>query len=425
MISRSRLLFAFVGIALSAAALAQSPASKDAAAPAQAAAQPAEDVLGRATPHGTVLNFIAAVEKKDLARAAQYLDGRLSAAAKAELALQLKQLMDKGLSRNAAGDTDDGLPLNRELIGEIKVGENSVAILLDRVQRGKNPPIWLFSAETLLDVRELPAESARVSFIEELLPAMLVDNSFWGIALYRWVLVPSTLLILALLAWMATRLSGPLAKRYVRPETPLGAVVGRTSFVGPARLLIFAVLMWLTAQFGYTLMTRQRWSNLALVLIALAAAWLVMRAINPVTSGLVGHMHSTQQRHLIALVHLLRGLAKAIVVVTVLLVILSLQGVNLTAAIAGIGIGGLALAFAAQKTLENVFGTVMLVADEPIRVGDARPVCAPPSERSSRCRTGRPARWSWRISPRAKRCSSSTSSAFATRRLRISCGAFS
>jgi MscS family membrane protein len=44
--------------------------------------------------------------------------------------------------------------------------------------------------------------------------------------------------------------------------------------------------------------------------------------------------------------------------------------VNLTAAIAGIGIGGIALAFAAQKTLENVFGTVMLVADAPLRVGD-------------------------------------------------------
>jgi MscS family membrane protein len=293
------------------------------------------------------------------------------------LAVQLKQLMDKGLkvdlnslSRNASGNTDDGLPLNRELVGEIKVGENSLAILLDRVQRGKNPPIWLFSAETLLDVRELPVESARVSFIEENLPAMLVDNSFWGIAWYRWILVPSTLLLLALLAGMATRLLGPLAQRYVRPETPWGAVVGRTSFAGPARLLVFAVLMWLTAQFGYTLMTRQRWSHVALVLIALAMAWLFMRAINPVASGLVWHMRSTQQHHMIALVHLLRGLAKAIVVVTVLLVILSLQGVNLTAAVAGIGIGGLALAFAAQKTLENVFGTVMLVADQPIRVGD-------------------------------------------------------
>jgi len=34
------------------------------------------------------------------------------------------------------------------------------------------------------------------------------------------------------------------------------------------------------------------------------------------------------------------------------------------------GAGGIALAFAAQKTIENVFGTVMIVVDRPVRVGD-------------------------------------------------------
>ena len=89
-----------------------------------------------------------------------------------------------------------------------------------------------------------------------------------------------------------------------------------------------------------------------------------------IASGFAGYMQVTQQQHRIALIHLFRGVAKFIAVVTVVLVILSLGGVNLTAAIAGIGIGGVALAFAAQKTLENVFGTVMLVTDQPIRVGD-------------------------------------------------------
>jgi len=365
-----------MGIALSIAALAQAPApSKDAAAPA--AAEAAVDPLARNTPHDTVRNFIAAVEKEDLPRAAQYLDGRLDPDRKAALALQLKQLMDRrlkldlnSLSRSPAGDTDDGLPLNRESLGEIEIGENTFEILLDRVQRGKNPPIWLFSAETILNLRKIPWEAPQVSWMERHAPAMLIENSLFGVALYRWIYIPLGLIVMALIAWMATALLTPPIQRFLRARSSWDAFLGGTSYLGPARLLVFALLMWLGAQFGDTLMMRQYWSHIALLLTAVAAAWLFMRAINPITSGFVASMRGTQQQHRIALVHLFRGLAKFIAVVTVLLVILSLQGVNLTTAVAGIGIGGVALAFAAQKTLENVFGTVMLVADEPIRVGD-------------------------------------------------------
>ena len=374
MSSRSRLFFVLMGVALSAsAALAQSPSAKG----ATASAAPAEDPLGRTTPRGTVVNFINTVERGDMSRAAQYLGGKLGSKSKAELALLLKQVMDQGLkvdlnvlSRSPGGDTNDGLPLDRELVGQIQIGDHSLEILLDRVVQGRNPPIWLFSAETLLRLREVPPEEIRVSWVEQRVPATLVENSFFGVALYRWIFVPATLLILALAAWMATRLASPLAQRFIRPESSWGRVAGNTRLLGPARLVAFAVLIWVTAQFGYTLMTRQFWSHIASLLMAIGVAWLLMRAIDPVASGVAGQMRHTRRQDQIALVHLFRGLAKAIVVVAVLLAVLSLQGVNITAAIAGIGIGGLALAFAAQKTLENVFGTVMLVADQPIRVGD-------------------------------------------------------
>ena len=375
MISRSRLLLALTGIALSIAAFAQSPApAKDAD---KGAAEAAGDPLGRTNPHDTVVNFITAVEKRDLARAAQYLDGKLGPTYKAELAQQLKLIMDKRLSldlnsvsRSPAGDADDGLPLNRESLGQVENGESMLEILLDRVQRGKKPAIWLFSAETVQQLREFPKEDAQVSGMEQLLPAALVEKSLFGVALYRWILVPLTLLVIAVIAWMATGLASTRIQRFLRQRSGWGAFVAGASYLGPARLLVFAVLMWLVAQFGATLMVRQRWTHLALLLMALGAGWLFMRAINPVASGFVGYMQVTQQQHRIALIHLFRGVAKFIAVVTVVLVILSLGGVNLTAAIAGIGIGGVALAFAAQKTLENVFGTVMLVTDQPIRVGD-------------------------------------------------------
>jgi MscS family membrane protein len=44
-------------------------------------------------------------------------------------------------------------------------------------------------------------------------------------------------------------------------------------------------------------------------------------------------------------------------------------GFNVTALVAGLGVGGVAVALAAQKSIENLFGGVMLYADRPIRVG--------------------------------------------------------
>ncbi|MCB9742545.1 MAG: mechanosensitive ion channel family protein [Alphaproteobacteria bacterium] len=66
-------------------------------------------------------------------------------------------------------------------------------------------------------------------------------------------------------------------------------------------------------------------------------------------------------------------LGQALRVVTVLLgVIFVLQnvGVDVASLVAGLGIGGLALALAAQDTLANVFGSLMIFLDRPFQVGD-------------------------------------------------------
>ena len=65
-----------------------------------------------------------------------------------------------------------------------------------------------------------------------------------------------------------------------------------------------------------------------------------------------------------------RRLLTGAVAVFAVLAILALYGVNLTATLAGLGIGGIALAFAAQKSLENVFGGFLVLGDKILRVGD-------------------------------------------------------
>ncbi|NDF01320.1 MAG: mechanosensitive ion channel family protein, partial [Verrucomicrobia bacterium] len=64
-----------------------------------------------------------------------------------------------------------------------------------------------------------------------------------------------------------------------------------------------------------------------------------------------------------------KGMKAFVLVIAVLLTMQNL-GVNVTAAIASLSIGGLALGLAAQDTLANLFGAVAIFADRPFRVGD-------------------------------------------------------
>jgi MscS family membrane protein len=62
--------------------------------------------------------------------------------------------------------------------------------------------------------------------------------------------------------------------------------------------------------------------------------------------------------------------SKVVIILIGVLGVLGTLGVNISAAVAGLGVGGIAVALAAQKSLENLFGGVTLFADRPVRVGD-------------------------------------------------------
>ncbi|MGB0932055.1 MAG: mechanosensitive ion channel family protein [Chitinophagales bacterium] len=70
------------------------------------------------------------------------------------------------------------------------------------------------------------------------------------------------------------------------------------------------------------------------------------------------------------LLPLLRKLMKALAVIVGTFFILKDLEVNVTALLAGISIGGLAVALAAQDTIKNVFGSMMIFLDQPFKVGD-------------------------------------------------------
>jgi MscS family membrane protein len=69
-------------------------------------------------------------------------------------------------------------------------------------------------------------------------------------------------------------------------------------------------------------------------------------------------------------VDMVKKVVKFIIYVIALIMVVSLLGYNITSLVAGLGIGGLAIALAAQELLGNLFGGVAIVADKPFRVGN-------------------------------------------------------
>ena len=135
-------------------------------------------------------------------------------------------------------------------------------------------------------------------------------------------------------------------------------------------LLIFSLLARVVATQAATAEGRIFVTSVANVFIIVAAGWLLVRL-----TKLVARLKTQQLRQIglpgkIAAVELSSWLLVCVWFTAGLFLILRSLGIELTAVIAGLGIGGIAFAFAAQKTIENLFGTVTVVADEAIQVGD-------------------------------------------------------
>src|SRR6185369_10358707 len=103
----------------------------------------------------------------------------------------------------------------------------------------------------------------------------------------------------------------------------------------------------------------------ALAIIVLT--WLVLRSLDVLTAPLERRF---ARRHAAGTVPFGRRALKVFIAVVAFIAALQNFGFNVTGLLAGLGVGGLAVALAAQKTVENLFGSISLVADQPVRLGD-------------------------------------------------------
>ncbi|MBA4417766.1 MAG: hypothetical protein C0392_07630 [Syntrophus sp. (in: bacteria)] len=333
------------------------------------------DPLGRSTPQGTVVGFMKSAKQEEYERALQYLDTKKTGHSAQKLVKELLTVLDRGfagkpalLSNKPEGNQDDCLPSSRERVGTIDTPSGSLDILLELVQRGNDPPVWLFSSETLSKVQEVPHKVAKRS-MESYLPNILVDSWFLWFPLWHWILILCVIPISFVAATLVTRLLAPLLSLIMHRIAKVQGDQYVVKLKGPMRILILALTFWSISSVSSSILTGLFWTYVSTTLAVVGVTWLCMRFIDIILK-LKERQWAAASSGKLSMIHLVRKLSKVLMVIIGALIICYIAGINITAAVTGLGIGGIAVAFAAQKTLENLFGGIMIISDQPIHVGD-------------------------------------------------------
>jgi MscS family membrane protein len=347
------------------------------AAPA-AAATIAADALGRTTPRGTVFGFLDAARSGDGEIARHYLNTPLTGDAAKALAHALFVVLDTRLparltqvSDAPEGSRANPLAPDEERVGRIDTANGPADIVVERVRRSGTESVWLFSRRTLAIVPGIydEIEGQRAP---RWLPRVLREWRIAGTRLDEWLALLLALPALYIVTILLNRMLTPLVRligRRLFPragDRPIGSALPV-----PARLLLVSVTARLSMSLlPLSLLVRQQIANIAAVVSIAALVWLLMLLGGWIEGLLIRRMPSANYSAAVSLLRVGRRIADVLLVVAGMLAMLRHFGVDPTPLLAGLGVGGLAVALAAQKTLENVIAGASLIFDQAVRVGD-------------------------------------------------------
>jgi MscS family membrane protein len=347
---------------------------------AQQSATP-PDPLKRETPRGCILGFIKAAGEERYETAVQYFQPatgrrRPSLEDEEELASQLFAILNLKfsgpldfVSNSPLGRLDDGLPPDQEQIGGIRGFSEDFPITLIRIEDEQGQKLWYISRKTLETV---PETYENLEYpLEKSIPKSLVEHRFLAMPLWQWL----AFLLFAPIALLAARIVTFVGHGIIRwRDEQRGETVGPAQpFFSPDPItLALAILFhyWFVAEIGTSILYRLYYRRLVFILFAIAFYWIltkVTRAISKRIGSSLGNRGMYAERSIVSLI---RRFIEIVIFLFVILIVLRTLGVDVTPALAGVGIGGLALGLGAQKTFENVFGGVSILFDKVIVVGD-------------------------------------------------------
>jgi MscS family membrane protein len=372
-----------LSIFLCAGSAAHSPAQlkKPAALPrAKPESASVVDPLGRETPRGTMVGLLKYGERRDYAIAARYM--QLDPGQSTDVASLARELLAlrtrfKGnldlLNDEPNGSVDSGLPQDELRVGVIEVGSTSVDVILVRVDDPESGKIWLISRETIAELPGLYAqlESEKPTGEDRIAAVVLRGRQLLGMSVRQWLGWLLSIPISWLLAWLLAFLLSVPRRIWCKLRKVPCTTIWQTPLGMPLRCII-AILIH--AFFVYLLeppiLYRIYYMRFIAALLVASGVWLVSRITDRGFHHAVKHAQANRAGGESILI-VMQRLTRVLMVIIVFVAALALFGLHVGTALAGLGIGGLAIALAAQKSLENLIGGVSLLMDKAVHVGNS------------------------------------------------------
>ncbi|MBU0640287.1 MAG: mechanosensitive ion channel family protein [Planctomycetes bacterium] len=354
-----------------------------------ASALPPALQLDTTSPQATMNLFLTAMGDQDLAMAVSCLDLSRLTENERELAQVLagKLLMVLNRDKVIVLQDVDSNPERAQPFTFLK--HTAGRIEIGRETTGGRAGEWLFTAATVASIERLyeafesqpvlpEFANDRVPFRilpslyvrEYLVPTTLKRPSF-GLQLWQWLGLAAVLVVGLLIRGVCGLLLPFMVRRALRNErVEMLPGLLRKALV-PALTLAMVATWWGGLQFldlGAAIMSRVWWAlRIIMTVVAVFAAY---RLIDVVTAYFSARAVRTSSRLDDVLVPLLQKTLKVAVVALGAVFIAKMFGFQVSALLAGLGLGGLAFGLAAQDTLKNFFGSVNVVLDRPFQVGD-------------------------------------------------------
>jgi len=334
------------------------------------------DSFGRDTPRYTVQGFIKALGDNDYLLASNYLN--LSKSDNPTTVVrQFKQALDAGgrfqpdlqINNTPEGNLSDQLPPSQENVGVINVGDKSVPLVLERVASKQGEQYWQFSNDTLSSIPEV-IENYQPTLVSRYTIDSLDGKKLFGYQisdiLAALAIIVSSFIFTYIVVWLLYYLLKLIYPRLRGETLPLPNNVILPLTVVITALILAEVMVYA----GISVTLREPIKRFTDIASWVATTWLLLRVIDSIFTRAVNLSYKKNYTERVSILGLMRKVVKALLLIFAVIVIFGNLGFDLTTGIAALGVGGLALALGAQKTIENLVGSVVVVADSPVRIGD-------------------------------------------------------
>jgi len=344
------------------------------------AAAPATDGLRRDNPRSSVTAFLETCQRGDYDTASQYLDLRSWSAVNRkgvgpEIAKKLEAALNYApqfsvmqLTQNPEGSSASIADPPQETVATLTEGGQLYTLELERV--GLPPGQPLVNPGTVAAVLNMNISSV-APWLSHYLPPFMISVEFLSTPLWAWL----AMLLAAIVLFVMARSSGRFLALILRkagerftPQAPWGLTQALTR---PARTILaiaaFRVVMEVVRPAA---VARVYIGRLLELMVMWSIAWCLVRIVDVLLNRVESRMAGRHEFSGRSILRLGRRTASVTIIIIVILMVLSSWGYNTATLVAGLGVGGIAIALAAQQTIANIFGGVAVIGDRPISIGD-------------------------------------------------------